>query len=267
MKHIFRIPKVFEQSDLTLWQDPYLSQLLLKQHLNPHIENASRTHAFIESSAQWIISHIKDQSSILDLGCGPGLYANHFIDQNYAYTGVDFSTSSIEYAREHFKGTYFIQDYTELKMNQTFDNIVMIHCEYGSLSPENRVKLLKGVQNHLVDDGLFIFDVFTPKRMSSFKNKQTWHHHEKGSFFSPHDHIEISLDKIYDNNITLRQSIIIENSTERIYRQWYQYFDYHSIRNELEENGFEVISHYENLLGDTFHPDSDTLSLIVRKQK
>lgn len=42
---------------------------------------------------------------LLDLGCGPGLYAELFDDRGFQVTGLDFSRRSVQYAREHAAGT------------------------------------------------------------------------------------------------------------------------------------------------------------------
>ncbi len=262
---LFTIPKPFESTDLSLWQDPYISEKLLVQHLNPHIDNASRNHHFIDQSSQWILSHLKTPSSILDLGCGPGLYTKVFSEALHNVLGIDFSQRSIDYARTHSGGHFDLQDYTNLHLDGQFDLVSMIHCEYGSLSKVQRQTLLKTIHTHLNYDGLLILDVFTLNAFKEFTQRQTWAHHTSPSFFSDQEHIEITLDKKYDNAISLRQSIIIANDEQKTYRQWYQYFNLHTLRSELLESGFEIIHYYDNLLGEAVSSHSNTLAVVARK--
>ena len=39
--------------------------------------------------------------NILDLGCGPGLYASEFAMRGHSVTGIDFSAESIRFAEEN----------------------------------------------------------------------------------------------------------------------------------------------------------------------
>lgn len=59
-----------------MWTDAHISKQLLNVHLNPDIDLASRKKASIESTVNWILNSVNlEKMNILDLGCGPGLYA------------------------------------------------------------------------------------------------------------------------------------------------------------------------------------------------
>lgn len=51
---------------------------MLDVHLNPNIEAASRKPEMIDRSVKWMIETLglKAGDIVLDLGCGPGLYAS-----------------------------------------------------------------------------------------------------------------------------------------------------------------------------------------------
>ena len=263
LQEAFKIPKEFEYSDLTLWEDEYISSLLLNAHLNPHIDDASRNHQFIDDSSQWILNQINNKDSLLDLGCGPGLYTSIFTNSINNVVGVDFSLRSINYAQqEDPNSTYIHQNYLNLDLNETFNTITMIHCEYGSISYEDRITLLKSIKNHLKADGQFIFDVFTPLQMESFQSAQNWLNRER-SFFLGSPHTEVILNTIFPGNISLRQSTIITDDDLRIFRQWYQHFTYPMIEEELKEAGLRIIKSYDNLLGTDLTNASNTLAFVV----
>lgn len=260
---LFYIPTAFETSDLTLWQDPYISSLLLNAHLNPHHDNASRNHQYIQDSTEWILNRITGSKSLLDLGCGPGLYTQTFSEHIDTVYGVDFSKRSIEYAKTQDQKTIYIEaNYLELQLEQKFDTVTMIHCEYGSLSPRNRQQLLSNIKASLSKDGLFIFDVFTPEFMKYFEKSQRWSQVQSG-FFSDQPYTELTLNKIYDNHISLKQSTIIQDDFVRIFRQWTQYFTLSTITAELEAAGLKLVEHYETLTGKEFIHNSETISMVV----
>lgn len=155
-------PTLWQRSLENFWDDEHISKGLLEAHLNPDSDAASRNHSFIEGSAQWLFSIIPAGSKILDLGCGPGLYAKRLSDAGFDVTGIDFSKRSINYAKENDrKSKYIYQNYLELDYSEAFDAVILIYCDYAALTMEERKTLLAKVYRALKPGGLFIFDVFT----------------------------------------------------------------------------------------------------------
>ena len=85
-----------------LWTDEHTSKQMLSFHLNEGIDVSSRNAEFINRSVEWIASEfdICRDTKIVDFGCGPGLYATRLAKRGANVTGIDFSKSSIEYAKE-----------------------------------------------------------------------------------------------------------------------------------------------------------------------
>ena len=104
---------------------------------------------------------------LLDLGCGPGLYAERFANADYAVTGVDFSKRSITYANTQIQINssnikYYYQDYLEIDFCEEFEIITIIFCDFGALSALDRKILLNKIYKALKPNGKFILDVFSP---------------------------------------------------------------------------------------------------------
>ena len=94
---------------------------MLDLHLDKDAELASRPHAFIERSAEWMKSRfqIGTNTVVFDYGCGPGLYTSRFAQMGANVTGIDFSKRSIQYASEYasehgLEVTYVLDDYLQL---------------------------------------------------------------------------------------------------------------------------------------------------------
>lgn len=85
-------PAVYTPSGTAFWDDDYISGQMLKAHLDPDFEGASRKLSFIEKSAAWLSGLVppSDYPQLLDIGCGPGIYAEKFARAGYQVTGVDF---------------------------------------------------------------------------------------------------------------------------------------------------------------------------------
>jgi len=95
-------PILYEKSPSIFWSDKHISKNLLDAHLNPNSEAASRNPQFISKSAAWIssIAPYTLYPKLLDLGCGPGIYAEQFHNRGYSVTGIDLSERSILYAKK-----------------------------------------------------------------------------------------------------------------------------------------------------------------------
>lgn len=63
-------PPIFTQTEIAFWNDEYISKQMLKAHLDPEFEGASRKLTFIKASVAWIedtVSPVK-YSLLLDAG-------------------------------------------------------------------------------------------------------------------------------------------------------------------------------------------------------
>jgi SAM-dependent methyltransferase len=101
-------------------------------------------------------------NKILEIGCGSGMLARRFIRNGYDYLGLDLFNEMLEIARSEVKTGKFIQcDMRNLSFKRQFDSIMITGRSISYVS-ENKgiIDTLKGVQESLVDNGLFLFGVF-----------------------------------------------------------------------------------------------------------
>ncbi|NJO91787.1 MAG: methyltransferase domain-containing protein, partial [Chloroflexia bacterium] len=97
-------PGLYEKGNAQMWTDEHISKQLLQVHLNEDVDLASRKMSTIETTIDWILQHSQNKPlRILDLGCGPGLYSEKLAKNSHEVTGVDFSNSSINYAKAQAK--------------------------------------------------------------------------------------------------------------------------------------------------------------------
>lgn len=96
-----RIPEPWAEGDNIPWHDPAFSRRMLREHLSQDHDRASRRFDIIDSHVQWIHQSLLGgrPSRILDLGCGPGLYAHRLGALGHTVTGIDYSPAAIEFAR------------------------------------------------------------------------------------------------------------------------------------------------------------------------
>ncbi|WP_376769626.1 class I SAM-dependent methyltransferase [Fontibacillus panacisegetis] len=91
----------------------------------------------------------------MDLGCRPGLYTNQLAKQGFnKITGVDFSSRSIEYAKNqaselNLQVEYINQDFLTLDFTKYFDVALLIYCDFGVLDEYARDTLLYKIYTNL----------------------------------------------------------------------------------------------------------------------
>lgn len=105
-----------------------------------------------------VITHLNDDSSVLDLGCGTGVpILGYFLSRKLSVTGVDASSKICAIAKKNFPSTQFIQaDMRELSLNKTFDAIVAWHS-FFHLPPEDQPAMFAIFKAHLNPGGILLF--------------------------------------------------------------------------------------------------------------
>lgn len=83
------------------WDDPAFSERMLREHLDQSHGAASRVDAERTRQVAWLWPRLglAPGGVLLDVTCGPGLYAVAFARRGVAVTGVDFGPAAVSYAR------------------------------------------------------------------------------------------------------------------------------------------------------------------------
>lgn len=265
-----RCPAPYEPGQ-ELWNDPHISKKMLEAHLSPDTDAASYKPEKIQAICEYLIQTmgLKSGDSIVDLGCGPGLYCSQLGQKGFYLTGIDRSENSICYARNHNHdqhANYILASYLKPFGSNQFDAALMISQDYGVLSPENRKILLGNIRNALKPNGYFVFDVSS---MTAFQNRingaaSKWYASGAG-FWRPHKHFVLEKTIIYPDMPTLCDFVVVVDSGVKAYHIYQTFFSPESIRSELEENGFQVEAVLSNLSGEQYNAASPELGVICKK--
>ena len=265
-------PQLFEKSTHKFWDDEYVSEQMLKFHLNPDIEAASKTKQTIKSEADFIIksTSMSDGSAVLDLGCGPGLYVKEFAKTGATLTGIDLSARSINYAMStikpvHHNTLFKNMNYLDIDYRESFDIATLIFYDFCALSTAEQNLLLGKIRTALKDNGVFIFDVVTENKKMPVSTSITVC--EEVGFWSPKPYIEILNTYLYDAPKTegLQYVIIDEAGITKIIRIYHRLFSLSELTEMLSVNGFKIKNVYSNLKGESFLCDSETYGIIAEK--
>lgn len=262
-------PKAYETTGIAFWDDEYISKSMLDAHLAPDKDGASRKHSFIKKSVEWLDSLSAPGSKLLDLGCGPGIYAEMLSDKGHCVTGIDFSKRSIEYARKSALQAgknieYLYKDYLAIDYQNKFHMAVLIYCDLGVLSPDTRKTLLDKIYTALKPGGLFVVDVFTLRQYDKFADNMTVTFDEVG-FWRSVPYVCIKRDKHYENHVYLEQYTVLTEHEQQTYNLWNHAFSQHELEKDLCGAGFSCIEFYGDVTGAPLEEDSPTICAVCKK--
>lgn len=265
-------PLVYEESSNAFWDDEHISKYMLEAHLNPDCDSASRKQDSIVKSVNWIESYCGGGKGkkLLDLGCGPGIYAELLTEKGFCVTGIDFSERSINHAIQSARQKqkeieYHYQNYLEINYKEEFDVVILIYCDLGVLPPKSREMLLKKIYQALKVGGILILDVFHEPYLNSFQEKQSVNY-EKSGFWSPDPYVVIQRNLYYKETAnTLEQYLIVTENKCECYNIWNQIYSKGILFNEIREGGFKNIEFFDNIRGTEFTGQETTISIVAQK--
>lgn len=265
--------KPYVKGTAVMWTDPYIGKFLLEAHLNPDIGVASRTSADIDNTVALIDKMIRPGSKILDLGCGPGLYASRLAQKGHHVTGVDFSKSSIDFAlgqkvQSNQDIDYINGNYLELDYEEQFDLIMMIYCDFGALIPDERAVLLQMIHKALKPDGVFLFDAIDEDTLSRIDFHSSWEI-SQGGFWQPDPYICLSKNHHFNEyKATLEEHIVINEAGDfKIYRFWNHYFNLDDVKQMVVPYGFGDVQAIPNVVnGHGVYNDHGVVFYLVHKE-
>ena len=267
MNIIDKKPALFERTDSNIWTDPYIQRQMLKEHLNPASDAASRKQESVQRITDFILGHSKPKSRVLDLGCGPGLYTSLLKDNGCNVTGIDFNKASIEYASEKRKDIRYIYgDYINGYPNGKYDTVIIIYCDLGTHSDSSRDRLLKNIYDSLDDNGVFIFDVFTEGLAEDKQEGKNWDFVPNGGFWSKDEYLLLGQTFHYPKNKAFAyQYNLLTKDESKHFIIWDRYYSEEEITSVLHNAGFRNVNIHKNIL-DSNNFTSDSEIFIVAKK-
>jgi len=267
-------PRPFEfYTARELWTNRHTSARMLAFHLADNLDVASRRPAFIDRSVAWISAHfgMGAETRIIDFGCGPGLYAERFAQRRATVTGVDFSTRSIEYARQAAAGKglnihYVNQDYLAFETTDSFDLVLMIMCDFCALSPTQRHAVLGKFFAMLKPGGAVLLDVYSMTAFDQREETATYEVNLLDGFWSPDRYYGfLNTFKYEEERVVLDKYTVVERSGTRTVYNWLQYFSLDGLGAEFGDAGLAIEAVYGDVAGSPFDADGTEFAVVARK--
>jgi len=173
------------------WDDPAFSERMLAQHLDQSHGAASRPLPEVRGQVQimrdWL--NLRPGDRLLDVTCGPGLYAAEFARAGIDVTGVDFSPASIRYARAHCAGLpcRFIQtdvrtvDFGSADFTPPYDAAMYIYGQFTVLTPDESRDMLHRIHAALRPGGRLLLEILDDAHFD--KRDSNWWYTDRGGLW------------------------------------------------------------------------------------
>jgi SAM-dependent methyltransferase len=268
-------PGPWAEGDNIPWHEPGFSQRMLREHFNQAHDAASRRTPTIDAQVHWIHTHLLrgQPGRILDLGCGPGLYASRFARLGHTCLGIDYSPASIAYARqkaerEGLSCRYVLQDLRQADYGTGYDLAMLIYGEFNIFRPGDMRAILSKAHGALKEGGLLLLEPHTPEAVEAEGSSPSNWYTSPGGLFSERPHLCLR-DRYWDSETqtaTIRYYVVDAASGDVTrYAQTYQRYTREAYAAILQECGFPEVVFYPSLIGEDDPDQSSLLAIVAHK--
>jgi SAM-dependent methyltransferase len=247
------------------WHDPDFSRRMLKEHLTQDHDLASRRYHIIDKHVAWIHHKVlgAKPASILDLGCGPGLYMSRLSKLGHFCTGIDISPASIEYARREHAGTYRLGNVLTEPYGSDYDLVMLVYGELNAFSPADVKTILDKAHGALKSGGKLLLEVSYAAAIELHARQAPgWYAAESG-LFSDKPHLCLQ-ESHFGSGCQVTNFYILEEGCEEIqtYTVMHQVYTDDEYRQMLQ--AFERTVFYPSLTGKD-EEDGDFFCIVATK--
>ena len=256
LKDLLTSPDFFGNGQEIPWSDPDFSRRILKEQINPDNDIAGRRASAIDRFVSFIHHHLLGgkPTTILDLGCGPGLYSHRLAKLGNRCTGIDISPAAIEFAR---------MTVSDSALNCKFrqENF------FNSFSRQIVRQLLGKIVNTIKTNGMLLLEVLTEKGVINIGEREAgWAILQSGMFS---DEPYLFLDRYrYNDSTQIADAdyyVIDQSGQVEHYGQCYTRFTDDEYQQFLLQAGFNSVEFYPGF-GPGSHDFADDLQIIVARK-
>lgn len=181
-------PAPWSEGEKIPWDDVGFSRRMLREHLSQLHDAASRRTSTIDAQVSWIHDELLsgERTHILDLGCGPGLYANRLAECGHSVLGIDLSPASISYAeaqRQSEDARFMLADIRDAELPGPFGLALLLFGEANAFRPEHLENILKRTREALAVGGLLLVEAHSFEAVKRIGSRPPdWHTARSGLF-------------------------------------------------------------------------------------
>lgn len=275
------------------WDDEHISRHMLAAHLDESTDAASRRSVHRQATLDWLDREVFGRLAagpgagnggdvapgktagcprdIIDLGCGPGLYALPLAARGHRVTGLDLSARSLAHARQAavrqgLDIAWRQGSYLDLADREAFDLALMIYCDLGALTVAGRDRVLERIRQALRPGGLLVFDFFGPELPATQPDRRSWSLHH-GGFWAERSHLLLEESRHFpDRQVCARRMAAIDQASLEV-KLWHlrdYYFTPAAITGLLGRHGFREVTIHDAVMGPTDFQTARVRFVIAR---
>jgi len=249
-------PEPWAEGEKIPWNDPNFSRHMLREHLSQKHDAASRRTATIKKHVDWIHNVILDgqPAHILDLGCGPGLYAARLAALGHVCRGIDFGPASIEYAVKHAPDncSYTLGDIRATDFGLDYDLVMLIFGEFNVFKPEDAKLILSKAYAALKSGGKLLLEPQTFDAVYGLSNQPSSWYSAENELFADEPHLCL-MESFWDDDlsVTTERFFIVDVASGEVTRHAAstQAYEDDELVEMLAQAGFQNPTFYPSLTG------------------
>lgn len=244
-------PEPWAEGEKIPWNDPAFSERMLAEHLSQAHDAASRRTGTIDEQVAWIHEELLsgEPPRVLDLGCGPGLYANRLGRLGHRVRAIDFSPASIRYAREQaeredLEVDYVHADVREAEYGEGFDLVMFLFGELNVFRREEAASILAKARGALVAGGRLVIEPHRCEAARQIGHQPPRSRSLDSGLFSERPH-QLLEEAFWDEEraVAIHRWFVVDRDTDEVHRhadamQAYTDAEYVSL---LEAAGFTEV--------------------------
>jgi len=247
----------WEEGERVPWDDPVISAQVLKEHLSQDSSAASRQISEIHKHCVWIDQEIlqSKRADILDLGCGPGLYAQELQKAGHMYTGIDIAPAAITFAKKlSIPGCEFLLgDFRDVPFGKDRNLILFLFGAINLIPKSDAQRVIEKIFMALKPGGKILIEATSVEAADQIGNQPAmWYSAEEG-IFSPQPHLCL-MESYWDENFNTatERYFILDPQTNQVKRFCASTvgYDIEELEGMLEKAGFSNLRNYATLSGE-----------------
>lgn len=212
---------------------------------------------------------LKNNSKILDLGCGDGRNAFKISEKGYKVTGVDLNLYAIEQGKKNnnLDVELIHKNILDIDFNEEFNAVILIFNHFSNFKNLDAQRVLNKIEKSLIKDGKFLIEISSESFLESLDKTQEWSF--LNSWLSGQYDQMVLVENEYDtkNRLHIRKDhcISLDDMSYKGFIQKSQGYSPEKIHEMLKKANLKLVQIYGDWEGKMF--ESGDEFMIITGQK
>jgi ubiquinone/menaquinone biosynthesis C-methylase UbiE len=258
------------------WDDPEFGRRTLAEHLDENHGAASRSSRERQMQIDWLWHKLalEPGQHVVDITCGPGLYAVELARRGCIVTGIDINPAAIEYATELAsrqgvadRCTFIRQDVRDMADYQAqFDAALFLYEQLAVYSTPEAQLLLEKVARSLKPGGRVAVELLNQDNVD--KTDSSWWFTDDSGLWGDSPFLHLG-ERMWDDELQAsleRYHIIhLESGQLKQYTLFDQTYAVSNMAAMMQQTGFSHVEHYLNWAGLPLYDAGEWVVYVAQK--